>query len=125
MNADRSMLDNLVEMLEDGRGFYDEAAQLATDGSRDLYQDKSRHYAAALDDIRGWIVRAGIDAEAHGADFNALLERVYAALRDKPHIEAQPVTVVAAWPHASIAPSRTNPSNASRDRVGDNDGLLV
>ncbi len=100
MNANSSMLHDLIDMLEDGRSFYDEAAQSTTDGSRTLYLQKTHHYAAALDDIRDWIVRSGKDGGARDEDFNALLERVYASLRDEPRVRTQPA-MATAQPHAT------------------------
>lgn len=81
MSLDHSGLHGLIDMLEDGRAFYDEAAQLAPEPSRARFCEKTRHYAAMLADIRAWL--------AHGPDagdnekYAALLDGIYASLREE------------------------------------------
>lgn len=82
MNTDCSILRDLVDVLEDGREFYDDAAQRATGGDQGMYREKARHYAAMLADLRDWVVRGNVPGGDDG--FTSLLDRINVGVRDVP-----------------------------------------
>lgn len=111
MNADCSLLRDLIDMLEDGREFYDDAAQAAAADGQSMYREKARHYAALLADLRDWIAHGHGPGDDDG--FKNLLDRINVSVRDAPPAREQEDSPMA----AQIVPSGSAPRNPDGQEI--------